>query len=86
MKTTPKLIPVDTTCKSCRYFSVNVLLYPKHANVGLGHCKFTEDRGLSVFTGSGRTCDRYDATDKRKAYLAARAAIDAPQIKPEITA
>lgn len=61
---------VDTTCKSCRYFTVNALLYARHVAVGLGHCKFDAARGMGVMRPLGHTCARYDATDRRKAYLA----------------
>jgi hypothetical protein len=62
---------VKQTCKSCRLFSMNKLLYPRHAEVGYGHCELTAARGKSVFKSEASTCEKYDATDVRKAALAA---------------
>lgn len=71
--------PVDTTCKSCRHYAreSDALLYSRHVAVGLGHCKFDLARGMSLMRPNWHTCDRYDATDRRKAYLAAMAAMEA---------
>ncbi|WP_211440975.1 hypothetical protein [Collimonas humicola] len=60
---------IDRTCKSCRHFSVDKMRFPKHYEVGLGHCQFDAALGASAFRGAASTCERYDATDRRKAYL-----------------
>jgi len=64
----PKQLVIDTTCKSCRQFALNKVMYSSHAAVGLGHCAL-ELRGRQVFKPAGSTCGKYDATDVRKAYL-----------------
>lgn len=64
---------VSTTCKSCRHFTLDRVLYGRHASEGLGHCAFDAARGKSCFRPIDYTCNRYDATDRRKAYLASLA-------------
>lgn len=72
MNSSPKPVKsktIDRTCKSCRHFSVDKMQFPKHYEVGLGHCKFDAPLGKSAFRGAASTCEKYDATDRRKAYL-----------------
>lgn len=60
------------TCKSCRHFTLDKLLYARHAQEGLGHCKFDveERKTKSFFRSIKFCCDKYDATDRRKAWIA----------------
>lgn len=63
---------IKATCKSCRHFGLDRVLYPKHASMGLGHCAFDAPRGKSAFRWIGHTCERYDPTPARRAYLEAK--------------
>jgi hypothetical protein len=63
---------IPATCKSCRHFGRDRTLYATHVAMGLGHCAFDKAHGKSLFRWQNHTCDRYDPTARRRAYLEAK--------------
>jgi hypothetical protein len=66
-------VAASTSCKSCRHSlrEHDQKVYARHFAVGLVHCRFDAIRGASLMRPLNYCCTRYDATDRRKAYLAA---------------
>ena len=58
-------------CRSCRHFTLNEMLHPKHAALNLGNCHFDVKarKTKSVFRYAGFVCEKYDATDRRKEWI-----------------